>query len=70
MYAGPQAAVGIRFTLAAGDKEALPLLIGTASLEPMLGYAVPPGDWAVDAILPLGKQGMRRTPSLPLKIIA
>ena len=70
MYAGPQAAVGVRFTLAGGDKKALPLLIGTASLDPMLGYAVPPGDWAVDAILPLGKEGMRRTPPLPLTVIA
>jgi hypothetical protein len=68
MYAGPQPAVGVRFTLDVGDKKALPLLVGTASLEPSLGYAVPSGEWALDTILPLGRDGMRRTPPLPLTV--
>jgi hypothetical protein len=35
----------IIFAVAPGQTERLPLLIGTASCTPRLGYAIPPGDW-------------------------
>lgn len=67
-FAGPQEAPLKIFTVERGRELAVPLLIGTASLEASLGYAIPPGEWAIDAILPLGKDGMRRTPPLPLTV--
>jgi len=52
----------------------VPMLIGTASLTPRLGYAVPAGDWGIQATLILdpggGDSPRRRTPILPLTITA
>jgi hypothetical protein len=42
--------------------------VGTASSKPELGYAVPPGEWGIQATLELGED-RRRTPILPLTII-
>lgn len=67
-FAGVQAAIGTIYTVERGKESTVPLLIGTASLEPSLGYAIPAGKWALDAILPLGQDGMRRTPPLPLTV--
>jgi hypothetical protein len=36
----------IMFRVAPGTTERIPLLIGTASFQPELGYTVPPGSWA------------------------
>lgn len=44
------------------------LLAGTASLDGRLGYAVPPGRWALEAILELEGRGRYRTPLLPLTV--
>jgi hypothetical protein len=44
------------------------LLIGTASFTPQLGYAVPPGEWGVQALLravPDTREPDRRTVRLP-----
>jgi hypothetical protein len=36
-----------------GQAGRVPLLIGTASCTPRLGYAIPPGDWGIQATLTL-----------------
>lgn len=50
-YAGNQNLPLVRFTAEPGGTVRIPLLIGTASLDPALGYAVPPGTWGVIAPL-------------------
>jgi hypothetical protein len=53
--------------------ERVPLLIGTASFTPRLGYAVPPGEWGIQATLTFGRDRIspsRRTPAMPLTITA
>jgi hypothetical protein len=62
------------FRVAAGATEPIPLLIGTASFTPRLGYVVPAGEWGIQAALTLGPHPRdspcRRTPILPLTITA
>ena len=54
--------------------EQTPLLIGTASSTPRLGYTIPPGHWGIQVTLTLGRpprdSPRRRTPVLPLTITA
>ncbi len=73
-YAGFQTLPLIIFRVAPGETERVPLLIGTASSTPRLGYAIPPGDWGIQATLILGPHPRdsprRRTPVLPLTITA
>lgn len=49
--------------------EKIPLLVGTASIDPALGYTVPPGDWAVRATLRMADGTQLSTPLLPLTVI-
>jgi hypothetical protein len=42
------------FHVAPGQTERIPLLIGTASSTPSLGYTIPPGEWGLQATLTLG----------------
>jgi hypothetical protein len=62
------------FRVAAGATGPVPLLIGTASYTPRLGYVVPAGEWGIQATLTLGlhprDSPSRRTPILPLSITA
>jgi hypothetical protein len=71
-FAGPQVLPLITFRVAPGQTKQIPLLIGTASRTLQLGYAIPPGDWGVQATLHLGPDPRdaldRRTPILPLTI--
>lgn len=57
-----------------GGSTRVPLLIGTASSSPQLGYAVPPGEWGIRVTLKLGPHPRdsprRRTPILPLTVTA
>ncbi|HWD82312.1 MAG TPA: hypothetical protein VG497_25610 [Kribbella sp.] len=46
-YAGPHNAPRIGFPLEPGQSRPVPALVGTASLAPELGYAVPPGQWSL-----------------------
>jgi hypothetical protein len=69
--ADPEVLPLIIFRVAPGQTGQVPLLIGTASSTPRLGYAIPPGDWGVQATLFLGPHpgdSPRRTPILPLSI--
>jgi hypothetical protein len=71
-FAGFQATVLVTFRVAPGKTGRVPLVIATASFVPRLGYAVPPGEWGVRAVLVLGSDPQsaprRRTPVLPLTI--
>jgi hypothetical protein len=71
-FAGAQTLPLITFRVAPGQTERIPLLIGTASIRPALGYAVPPGEWGLQADLTFGSgRGdsiLRRTPMLPLAV--
>jgi hypothetical protein len=73
-YSGWQTAPLIIFRVAVGATEGIPLLTGTGSLTPRLGYVVPAGEWGIQATLTLGldprDSPRRRTPILPLTITA
>ena len=53
-YAGFQNLPLLVFTAAPGKSVRIPLLVGTASFQPELGYTVPPGTWGLVAPLHLG----------------
>jgi hypothetical protein len=73
-FAGFQNLPLIIFRVAPGQTGRVPLLIGTASRTPRLGYTISPGDWGIQATLTLGPHPRdsprRRTPVLPLTITA
>jgi hypothetical protein len=46
-----------------------PVLVGTDSLRPDLGYAIPPGQWGAQTTLGLAGRPVR-TPILPITITA
>jgi hypothetical protein len=73
-FSGPQALPLVIFRVPPGESVRVPLLIGTASYKPELGYAVPPGEWGIQVTLYLGPDPRdaqrRRTPVLPLTITA
>jgi hypothetical protein len=71
-FAGAQALPLITYRVAPAQTEPIPLLTGTASFTPRLGYAVPPGSWGIQATVSFGENLrdtlQRRTPVLPLTI--
>lgn len=67
-YAGWQTAPLVTFEVGPGETKRIPLLIGTASLAPRLGYAVPPGNWGLRAGLDLRDDSRGLTPVLPLTV--
>lgn len=67
-YAGADRAVLVRFTIQAGAHSEVPLTIGTASFVRELGYSVPPGEWLLDAVLPLADGRRVRTNSVPASV--
>ncbi len=71
---GPQLLPLIVFRVAPGQTERIPLLIGTDSTMPQLGYTIPAGNWGLQVTLRLGPHRRdspgRRTPILPLTITA
>jgi hypothetical protein len=73
-YTGAQQQPLIIFRIAPGRTRPVPLLTGTASFIPRLGYAVPAGHWGIQATLTLepGPRGSprKRTPVFPLTITA
>ena len=52
-YAGFQTLPGIYFRADAGSTVVVPVLVGTASVSPDLGYVVPAGEWAIQVVLDL-----------------
>ena len=73
-FTGWQALPLVIVRIAARQTERIPLLIATASYTPRLGYAVPPGEWGIQATLTLGQDPrdspLRRTPVMPLTVTA
>lgn len=69
LYSGPQAMPRVSFRAPAGGSVEMPLLIGTASTVPRLGFAVPPGRWAIEIALALGALGMVCSPLIPLQVV-
>jgi hypothetical protein len=67
-YAGPQRMPLVIFRAEPGETIVVPLLVGTDSFEFTLGYAVPPGLWAMETDLDLGDH-KRSTPLLPLTVV-
>lgn len=73
-FSGAQGLPLIIFRIAPAQTGRVPLLIGTASFTPRLGYTVPAGSWGIQATLTVGPDPRgsprRRTPVLPLTITA
>lgn len=69
-YAGQHPLPLVRSTASPGETITVPLVVGTASFRRSLGYAVPPGAWAVEVVLHLGTDQWRRAPLLPLRVTA
>jgi hypothetical protein len=67
-FAGAQPLPLVRFRADPGQAISAPVLIGSASLRPELGYSVPPGLWGVEAILKIEGVGRYRTRQLPIAI--
>jgi hypothetical protein len=71
-YPGMQTLKAVVFAVAPATSERIPLLIGTASYTPRLGYAIPAGEWGIQVTLKLGRCSSdalrRRTPVLPLTV--
>ncbi|MEU4198283.1 hypothetical protein AB0E69_40750 [Kribbella sp. NPDC026611] len=64
-FVGPQPLVRVGHPVEAHGSRPVPVLIGTASLVPELGYAVPPGQWGL--LVGLGTENGSRW-SAPLEI--
>lgn len=45
LYVGPHSLARVGFAIEPHQSRPVPVLIGTASMVPDLGYAVPPGHW-------------------------
>jgi hypothetical protein len=68
-YEGAQTMPLVRFTAPPGQSVKIPLLIGTACAVARLGYATPPGEWAIEVVLGLDEERERfLTPHLPLTV--
>ena len=50
-FAGPHTLARVGFEIAPQQTRPVPVLIGTASMVPELGYAVPPGQWTLVVVL-------------------
>ncbi len=68
-FAGVQTMALVTFELVPGYEARVPLLVGTASLEPHLGFAVPPGEWTYTVELDLEPGGRCWLPEAPLSIL-
>jgi hypothetical protein len=75
-FAGAQLLPLITFNVSPGTTKRIPLLIGTASFRPELGYTVPPGPWGLQVPIDIAREPANRehehrlTPVLPLTITA
>ncbi len=67
-YSGAQRLPVVVFRVPPGERTTIPLLVGTASFVPELGYAVPVGAWEIAADLHLGDGRVGRSPPVPLTI--
>lgn len=68
-YVGGHVSPLITFPIPPHALNRIPLLVGTASFDPNLGYAVPAGQWALRGTLELRDGRTLYTPLLPFSII-
>jgi hypothetical protein len=69
-YEGGLTLLPIRLQVPGAGNADMPILVATASLVPELGYAIPPGQWAIDLDVEVAGQGRFRIPPLPLTVTA
>jgi hypothetical protein len=69
-FAGAQTLPLVRFQAEPGQAISAPILVGSASLRPEFGYSVPPGLWALEAILEIEGAGRYRSSQLPITIVS
>lgn len=62
LYVGPLNASRVGFAIESHQSRPVPVLIGTASMVPDLGYAVPPGQWGLVIALQTESGNMVSTP--------
>jgi hypothetical protein len=62
LYVGPLNARRVGFAVESHQSRPVPVLIGTASMVPDLGYAVPPGHWRLVIALQTDSGHMLSTP--------
>ncbi|MCW2548442.1 MAG: hypothetical protein JWN96_2902 [Mycobacterium sp.] len=67
--AGFQRMPRVRFQMAPGETTRIPLLVGTDSYVPRLGYTIPPGPWGLTVDLDLGSRGKLRSPALAFDVV-
>jgi len=67
-YSGAQSLPLKVYRIAPGDTKTIPLLVGTDSFVPELGYTVPAGDWPIVADFKLGGGEVLRSPSVNLTV--
>jgi len=59
----------VRIHIAPGTSAGAPLLVGTTSFVPRLGYTIPPGRWGITADLQLEDGRRLLTPILPIEVL-
>ena len=57
------------FTATPSETVRIPVLVGTASYAPELGYRIPTGTWHLTATIPLSDGRHITTPGLELTVI-
>ncbi|MHB1209883.1 MAG: hypothetical protein ACYC1I_09290 [Acidimicrobiales bacterium] len=67
-FVGFQTAPLLTFRILPGEAVSIPLLIGTTSSVQSLGYAVPPGPWAIEVPIQIEGRGQFRTSLLPILV--
>ena len=67
-FVGAQAMPLIKYRIAPNSTVSIPLLVGTASTVRSLGYAIPPGSWAIEVPIQIEGRGTFRTSLLPILI--
>lgn|GEM_PF-1993217 len=68
-FVGAQSIPLYQYSIPSMATISVPVVVGTASFRRDLGYAVPPGNWAIDAIVTLHDLGERRLTPLPIVIL-
>ncbi|HEX3565676.1 MAG TPA: hypothetical protein VHU17_09900 [Acidimicrobiales bacterium] len=68
LFAGMQAAMRINYRVEPGKTVSIPILLGTASLDPQLGYSIPPGRWPMQVTFYVENQERYRTPTILMTV--
>jgi hypothetical protein len=68
LFAGMQAAMRVNYPVEPGETKFVAILLGTASVDPQIGHAIPPGRWAMQLTFFISDQERYRTPPIPISI--